>query len=104
MAEAEDGRLDGHQRPPTTWRAARERWASRHNPYLAAWCGWREAEANLGAGDRAAAAGALRAAFATAAELGARPLREAIESLARRARIEIVRRAGAAPARQIPSG
>ena len=90
MAEAEDGRRTGPN-SPDDWRVARERWEDRHNPYLAAWCGWREAEAHLGAGDRAAATGALRTAFATAATLGARPLREAIESLARRARIEIVK-------------
>ena len=89
MAEAEDRRLDGTS-DPASWQAARERWASRHNPYLAAWCGWREAEANLGTGDRAEAAVALRAAFAAAVELGARPLREAIESLARRGRVDLV--------------
>ena len=34
------------------WRDAAERWQARENPYLVAYCRWREAEALLGDGDR----------------------------------------------------
>ena len=51
----------------------------------------REAEGTLLAGgDRRAALRALAAAHDTAVALGARPLREAVEALARRARLDLV--------------
>lgn len=50
---------------------------------------WRLAQALLAADERAAAAEELRAAHAVAVQLGARPLREAVEALARRGRIEL---------------
>ncbi len=68
--------------PPTTWQA-------RENPYLSAYCRWREAEAQLTAGDRVAAAESLSAAHAIASRLGARPLKAAIEALAVRSRIDL---------------
>ena len=89
MADAEDTRLRGSS-AASAWAAARERWAEVERPYLEAYAAWREGEADLVDGDRAAAATALRSAHATASELGARPLQEAIESLAKRARIELV--------------
>ena len=89
LADAEDTRLRGSS-DAAAWAAARESWAKVMRPYLEAYAAWREGEAYLVDGDRAAAATALRSAHATASELGARPLREAIESLAKRARIDLV--------------
>lgn len=50
---------------------------------------WREAEAHVAGGDRAAAAGAVRAAHATAVRLGAGWLRGEIEGLAAPARLAL---------------
>ena len=63
---------------------------------------WREAEAAVEAGDRAAAAEAAAAALAIARRLGSRWLAEEVEGLARRARLrarrpEPERREQAAP-------
>ena len=59
-------------------------------PYRAAYARWRQAEAALGSDrDREQASAALAAAHATATSLGAVPLRDEIERLARRARIEL---------------
>jgi DNA-binding CsgD family transcriptional regulator len=88
FAEAEDDRRRGVRQPPR-WRAAAERWTGRLNPYLAAWCSWREGEAHLAAGDRKEAVTALRGAADTARALGAAPLLAAIESLAQRARLDV---------------
>ena len=89
LADAEDTRLRGSS-DAGAWAAARESWAKVMRPYLEAYAAWREGEAYLVDGDRAAAATALRSAHSTASGLGARPLREAIESLAKRARIDLV--------------
>ena len=87
--DAEASRVDG--RPdPLAWRAVAEAWAAFGRPYFAAYARWREAEAALAAGDRAAAATALRAADVAAEGLGARPLRDTLDALARRARIALV--------------
>ena len=73
---------------PAPWRAAADRFDALAEPYPAAYARLREAEALLvGGGDRRAAAERLAAAHATAVELAARPLREDVEALARRARI-----------------
>jgi DNA-binding CsgD family transcriptional regulator/tetratricopeptide (TPR) repeat protein len=86
--DAERSRVDG--RPdPAAWRAVAEAWAAFERPYFAAYAGWRESEAALAGGDRAAATSALRAAYVAAAALGARPLHEALDALARRARIAL---------------
>jgi predicted ATPase/DNA-binding CsgD family transcriptional regulator len=72
------------------WADARRQWETCHDPYHAAYARWREAEALLAAeGDRDAAEALIRDAHAVANELGARPLREELETLARRARIEL---------------
>jgi len=52
-------------------------------------CQWRLAEALAGGGDRERATQAARAAHATATRLGAAPLREALEALARRGRLDL---------------
>jgi DNA-binding CsgD family transcriptional regulator/tetratricopeptide (TPR) repeat protein len=88
MIEAERHRL--LREPATTsWVDAGDRWRARENPYLRAYCRWREAEARLGDGDRTKAATALVEAHAIATRLAARPLRTAIESLATRSRLEL---------------
>jgi DNA-binding CsgD family transcriptional regulator/tetratricopeptide (TPR) repeat protein len=58
-------------------------------PYPLAYARWRLAEALLTEGKRADATAPLRAAHKTAVELGADPLRRAIEGLAARARISL---------------
>ena len=93
--DAEDRRREGIA-DPAAWRVARDRWTELKRPYPLGYCAWREAEAHLGAGDRVEAALALRSAFAIASELGARPLREATEALARRARIDLATRPASA--------
>jgi DNA-binding CsgD family transcriptional regulator len=88
-AEAEAERAAGRS-AAATWRAVAEGWEAFGSPYPAAYAHWRAAEAELAAGgDRAVVAAELTAARAVAAELGARPLREEAESLARRARIAL---------------
>jgi DNA-binding CsgD family transcriptional regulator len=61
--------------------------AATRDPQLAAYAQLRAAEAHAAAGDRAAAAAALAEATRLADGLGAAPLQEAAEALARRARL-----------------
>ena len=87
QAEAELARLSGAVRPEL-WARVAEQWERLNFPYPAAAARLREAEALLAAGgDRAAAAAALRGAHTALVRLGAAPLQEAAETLARRARI-----------------
>ncbi len=72
------------------WREARDAWEAASNPYEAAYASWRRAEALLAAGaPRSAAEQLLREAHACARELDARPLREQLELLARRIRLDL---------------
>jgi DNA-binding CsgD family transcriptional regulator/tetratricopeptide (TPR) repeat protein len=86
-AEAEWTRLQGHS-DPKAWQAAVEAFSYGH-VYAVARCQWRLAEALLGAGDREQATAAVRAAYETAAKLRAAPLQAALESLARRGRLDL---------------
>ena len=86
-AEAEWTRLQGRS-DPERWQAAVDAFAY-GNLYAGARCRWRLAEALAGAGDRERATAAARAAHATAARLGAAPLRSALLALARRARLDL---------------
>ena len=95
-AAAEATRVVGRS-DPAAWRAVAEAWEGFERPYFAAYARWREAEAALAAGDRAVATDALRLADGGAERLGARPLRDAIEALARRARISLSAPADDAP-------
>jgi DNA-binding CsgD family transcriptional regulator/tetratricopeptide (TPR) repeat protein len=88
IAAAELARIDG-QLDAAEWHAIAEAWTAFDRPYFAACARWRQAEAALSTGDRATATVALRQADAIAAELGARPLRDAVEAIARRARIAL---------------
>jgi DNA-binding NarL/FixJ family response regulator len=97
--EAEWTRVTGAS-DPERWQAAVEAWDKAGQPYPAAYARWHLAEALLAAADREQADRALREAHATAVRLGARPLREQLEQLARRARIDLA--AVAAP--EAPAG
>lgn len=89
MCEGEASRIEGAE-DPAPWAAASEAWDRLGQPYPAAYCRWREAEARLARGDRSASVGDLvRQAHGTAADLGAAPLREAIAGLAGRGRVEL---------------
>jgi DNA-binding CsgD family transcriptional regulator len=78
---------------PGRWETAIGAWDQLREPHPAAYSRLRHAEALLASGgDRRAATSLLTAAHATAVELGARPLREAVEALARRARVRLAQR------------
>ncbi|WP_199521648.1 helix-turn-helix transcriptional regulator [Jiangella anatolica] len=85
--DAEESRLHGSAdaRP---WRAVVEAFGYGERFHVAM-ARWRLGEALIEAGDRDAAAVELAAALETAAELGARPLADAVRDLARRARVAL---------------
>ncbi|GGS37696.1 helix-turn-helix transcriptional regulator [Actinokineospora fastidiosa] len=85
-AEAEHSRLTGAD--PDLWRRAVDAFGY-GAVYEQALCRWRLAEACLLTDDRAGAAEALRLADEVATTLGAKPLREALRRMARRARITL---------------
>ena len=92
-ALAERARIDGRA-AADDWRAAQHRWHECGDPYQVAYARWRGAEALLAAGgDRREAALLASEAHAVASDLGARPLREGIEALARRASLNLDRHA-----------
>jgi ATP/maltotriose-dependent transcriptional regulator MalT len=85
---AECSRIDGAD--PDAWEAAQRQWEAIGDSYQAAYARLRRAEALLLAGARRAAAVThVAEALAVANELGARPLREQLEALARRARLPL---------------
>ncbi len=88
-ADAEESRLEG--RPdPSRWAAAVEARSELEQPWELAYARYRHAEAMLATGAPAVdAAVQLRDAHVVATDLGAAPLRIAIEALASRARIQI---------------
>jgi ATP/maltotriose-dependent transcriptional regulator MalT len=89
LCEAEATRLQ-KRADPDAWVAAAQAWEGLRRPYAVAYARWREAEARLaGRGNRALAAGALRAALDIAERLGAEPLAGAIRALAARARLSL---------------
>jgi DNA-binding CsgD family transcriptional regulator/tetratricopeptide (TPR) repeat protein len=72
------------------WLGARTLWQELGDSYRAAYAGWRAAEATLGGeGTRGDADGFAGKALTTARELGATPLSSELESLGRRARLEM---------------
>ena len=86
---AEVARAEGRS-DPAAWAAAIAAWDERGAAFKAAYARWRRAEALLAeGGDRRDAAGELRAAREVAERLGARPLRDEIDALARRARLDL---------------
>ncbi len=85
---AEQTRLDGSD--PDLWAAAVELWERASEPYPAAYCRWREAEALLEQRTgRSRAVASLSRAYRDAAKMGAEPLLDGIEGLAGRARIAL---------------
>ena len=86
-AEAEYSRVAGAS-DVERWRRTTEEFGYGHR-YEQARSRWRLAEALLAADQRDAAATEARAAHDVAVELGARPLQQAIEALARRGRLDV---------------
>jgi DNA-binding NarL/FixJ family response regulator len=87
---------------PGAWAAAATALTAAGEPYLAARLRYREAEAMItGPGDRNRAEEILRATLAWATGVGAEPLRRDVESLARRARLDLT---APSPADTPPSG
>jgi ATP/maltotriose-dependent transcriptional regulator MalT len=87
--DAETARAEGRA-APQLWEAAANAHDACGSEYAAAYARWRGAEALLAASSRRpAATDSLRAAWAIAERLGARPLVGEIEALARRARIDL---------------
>jgi DNA-binding CsgD family transcriptional regulator len=97
--DAERARLAGAGDPQAWSRAARA-WEGLSCPHRAGYAWWRQAEALLDAGQRPAAAAALRAAAAAAD--GHAPLLAQVRQLADRARIPLQPHAAAAAASQTP--
>ncbi|MDD7964948.1 helix-turn-helix transcriptional regulator [Actinomycetospora lemnae] len=96
MCHAETGRAAGAS-DPVAWGQVAEMWSAQLNRYPAAYALLRRAEALLDTGERRGeAARALRAAAATASEMGAGPFLDEIARLARRARLDIVHAGDAA--------
>jgi DNA-binding CsgD family transcriptional regulator len=92
--EAEWSRAAGPS-DPDPWAQSARAWEALGYPWQAGYARWRQAEALLAQGaPRPEAAGALARAWALADGLGARPLVAEVESLARRARIELPGAAG----------
>jgi DNA-binding CsgD family transcriptional regulator/tetratricopeptide (TPR) repeat protein len=88
MCRAEETRLDPVD--SELWLEAVRSWDEAGEPYPAAYCRWRAAEAILAVrGERRAAIEAAQAAWRTCQALGARPLQVQVERLAERARIPL---------------
>ena len=85
---ADVGRARGHP-GAAAWASAAGAWDAVGRPYAAARARLREAEAQVDAGARDAAAGPASAALATARRLGARWLESEVRGLAARARLRL---------------
>jgi ATP/maltotriose-dependent transcriptional regulator MalT len=88
LARAEAARAAGDP-AVDAWADAAEHWARIGRPWYLAYARQRQGEALLATGDRSEAAGRLAEARAIAETLGAAPLRDAIDGLARRARLTL---------------
>ena len=101
--EAELARLDGRT-DPHLWEVAAKAWERLGEPHPTAYARWRQAEAQLLGGlARELVEPSLRAAYATARELGAAPLRAEIEALARRGRLNLSTSTATSPEPKPPS-
>ena len=85
--EAERTRLAGHS-DPAAWAAAAKTWDGLGCPHRAAYARWRQAQAQLDAGQPATAAAAALRSAAAAAD-GHQPLAAQVRALAERARISL---------------
>ena len=100
LCAAELSRIEDRH-DPVPWERAAQAWDKRKQPYPAAYSRLRQAEALLRRrGRKAAATAALRAAYATAQAMGARPFAAEITAVATRAKIALV--AGEAPVAAAP--
>jgi DNA-binding CsgD family transcriptional regulator len=89
QCQAEASRLD-HRPAPGRWEECVRRWDDLGFVFHAAYARWRHVAALVaGGGDRKAATAELRAAHDTATRLGAVPLLQQLEALARRARLGV---------------
>jgi DNA-binding CsgD family transcriptional regulator len=89
LCEAEIARMNGSS-DPAAWALAAERFEDLPQPYDAAYARFREGEAMLAARrDTKRVRWALGRAHAVAALLGAMPLRDAVEGVARRGRVDL---------------
>jgi DNA-binding CsgD family transcriptional regulator len=92
--EAEFARLEGAS-APDLWASSVAAWDALGRPYYKAYALMREGEAALaGRRDRERAARALHEARQIAVQLGAEPLRQAIDTLARRSGTRVAERRG----------
>jgi DNA-binding CsgD family transcriptional regulator len=88
QCKAEASRLSESE--ASLWEQAASCWETAGEPYPIAYCRWRQADALLaGRSGRAAAVDCLQSAWEVATRIGAEPLRDSIEGLARRARVEL---------------
>jgi class 3 adenylate cyclase/tetratricopeptide (TPR) repeat protein len=85
---AEEGRLLGRS-DAAAWASVAETWSGLGRPFPAALARYRQGAATLATGDRAGARAALADAAATARRLGAVPLQQSVDRLARLARIDV---------------
>jgi DNA-binding CsgD family transcriptional regulator/tetratricopeptide (TPR) repeat protein len=88
VSRAERTRAGGSA-DPSAYAAAADAWAALERPYPSAVMRYREAEAQVNAGDREAATSAARQARAAAAQIGAAWLRSEVDGLAARARLAV---------------
>jgi class 3 adenylate cyclase len=97
LARAHAARIDGRQ-DPDAWRSAHSAWVALEQPYQAAVVAWRAGDALLAVrAPRDEVTVLLRDAHQVAEQLNARPLKGEVESLARRARVELTPKAAAEP-------
>lgn len=83
----------------SAWATAEQAWDECGEPYRVTYARWRRAEAIVaGDGDRHDAETLTREAYVVAERLGARPLLEQLQGLARRARIDLTDQSSAPPA------
>ena len=104
MCRAEAARVEDRDRP-ADWLAVAEAWDAVGRPYPAAYARFRAAGAILRTrGDRAAARERLLEARTVADRLGARPLLDEIDRLARQARLDVATGADGAAGTAAPLG
>lgn len=88
LCRAERARAAGTE-TAAGWAEVAAAWSAIGQPYPSGYASWREADAAIAAGDAARARAAIRAAYATAEQLGALPLVAEIKATARRARVDL---------------
>jgi DNA-binding CsgD family transcriptional regulator len=95
QVDAERDRMEGSDRS-VQWKDIADAWDRLGRPFRSALARWRQAEAAESAGEREVAAAALREAHRIASELGARPLLDHLEVMARRLRLQLGSKAASA--------